>query len=906
MLAGSFSPLEEQPQSGPVERASSGDDARSEVGWGARVRGPALALVALFLAFAPLCYDRGLHDAFQLPKRALFVTAALAGAGLILVARASLRRTVLPREALLLITFVGVVLVGLGGAIAPEQGVGPVRDLLALGCWWLLGFFLVRRDRDLAWILGGVAVAAAVTARIGLLQSKGVETLEAMPVDMRLFAEGLGSQLRLFAEILGFNYADRPPLFERLPPTSDPPGSLAGHVNVVAETVVLGLFATFGLLATLVRRAVRRAGAQRVLAIGGAILLVPLLWTDARFLLVSGSRAAWLAAVAGGALLAVLAWKDLANPRLRKRVALFGGGGVAALLIAVLLASPYIKVTGRAGDREVSLWTRVSEAFDWTSGTERERSLLWEHTRAMIEDHPWLGVGAGNWKIEYPAYALAFSPHPADKFSLLRQPERVHREPLQLRAETGLLGTLVMGAFMLVAVLRLGLRVLPRGPGADLRRAAGCCVLSVLLLSLVAFPLQFPVTGAVTFVLLGGAAGLGVGGRRATFLKVPRPALVLTGALLLVCCVVAGFDLNGRIKASRGYRMASYDRLAARIPVQDRSAAMLTGRQLLQRALQRLDAATAREPSSYRYHLKRAECLWDLGLGDDALSAFDRVLELHPNLVQAILLKAELHQRLGRQQDLADAYALIFERAFRIMPWSPEVNYACGQHLMLMAERIPTHADEYRANAVKFFERAASPKVREYAPDARLALASAMLENGNAPNAITDVMALAERDASENPTLLARCARFYADPRLETFRGGGLFGPAGAKTQATWQKVLGLRRGRDQEARTELTLVPWYQWVARNRTGEKPDLDPMVTQLRAHLAANPQALVPRYYLARILEDLGQLEKARMEWGNLYRYVRSGARISPFWKRKIEYEAADAARRLVGNTPVERK
>ncbi|MEE2713908.1 MAG: O-antigen ligase family protein [Planctomycetota bacterium] len=863
----------------------------SEVVWPSRVRGPALALCAVFLACAPLYYNRELHDAFQLPKRALFVTVALAAAGVCLIARAR-RPVTVPAESLLLVTFLATAVLGLGVAVAPEQGAAPLRDFLALSCWWLLGFFLIRRDRDLAWVLGGVAVAAAVTARVGVLQSQGIHTWGAIP------------ELRFFAETLGLGYPARPRVFETLPLSFDPPGSVAGHVNVVAETVVVGLLATLGLLATVIRRAWDVSGRPRIGLIALALALVAMLWVDAHLLLVSGSRAAWLAGGLATGLLALLAWNDLGAAHIRRRVAFIAGGALAALLVVFLCVAPYVSVTGRAGHRDATLWDRVAEAFDWSSGTEHERTVLWGNTLQMVTENPVLGVGAGNWKVEYPGYAHSIRPHPADRFSLSRQPQRAHSEALQLLAETGLLGAFTVGGFFLIALRRLARQTVSADEGAPLRRAAGAAVLAVLILSLFAFPLQLPVTGSLTFLLLGAAAGLEYVRRPQVGLGLSRPVAATIGALLLVCCLLAAFDLNGQVKASAAYWMARHDRYAARVPVKDRSAVPFTDRELLQRAHDRLDAATSREPSNYLYHLKRAQCLWDLGLGDDALSAFDRVLELHPNLVQAMLLKAELHQRIGRQADLAAAYSLIFDRAFGIMPSSPEVRFACGQHLMLMAERVPEHAAEYRINAIKFFQYAADPTVREYAPDARIALASAMLENGNALDEIVDVMTLAERDAARNGDLLARCARFYSDPRLASFSGGALFGPGGMKTQSTWRRVLQMTQGRHAEAVNETMLASWYLWRSRNRTGETPDLEPAVNQLRSHLKNDPRVLFPRYHLALLLEDLGRKGEARMEWSNLYRYVQSGGRISTFWKKKIVFEAGAASRRLVNDVPDE--
>ena len=89
MVADGLSPLEEQLPSGGVPADESDAATMSEVVWPSRVRGPALALCAVFLACAPLYYNRELHDAFQLPKRALFVTVALAAAGVLSLGLAS-------------------------------------------------------------------------------------------------------------------------------------------------------------------------------------------------------------------------------------------------------------------------------------------------------------------------------------------------------------------------------------------------------------------------------------------------------------------------------------------------------------------------------------------------------------------------------------------------------------------------------------------------------------------------------------------------------------------------------------------------------------------------------------------------------------------------------------------------
>ena len=872
--------MKEQSPVGDDTGAAPRSPAEPEVQARSGVRTALLILVGVFLAVGSCLYDRGLHDAFQLPKRATFVTIALAIATIVCGWRARLQRSVLPGGALLLVTFLGVALVSAAWALTPERAVAPIRDLLALVSWWLLGWSLIRRPRDLQWVLVGICLAAVITARLGTLQAAGQDSWERVP------------ELRFVAETLGLGYPEHPRLFERLPPVSDPPQGLAGHVNMVAEVVVLGLFATLGLCVSLVHGWRRRAGAARWVPGLGLAVLVGVLLIDARFLLISGSRAAWLATALGVGMFCWGLFPSLKRARLSRRRLVILLAGASALLVVFFLVAPHVTVRGRAGDREVSLARRVSEALDWSAGTERERTLLWGNSLAMLADRPVLGVGPGNWPVAYPAYAQSFGPHPTDRFSLARQPVRAHNDPLQLAAETGLAGLLVMGAFMVLGVRRLWR--CSRGDDMALVRAATCCVVAVLVLSCFAFPFQLSVTGSVAFLFLGAGAGMGRG--RGAGVMVPRLVMACAAVAFAVAFVTSAFDINGRVKASRAYWFARHDHRAASLPVADRSAVPLSSRQLLQRALDRLDGAVAREPTNYTYHLERARCLWDLGLGDDALSALERVLELHPNLVQAMLLKAELHQRLGRQEDLSQAYDLLFERAASIMPDAPEVRFAQGQHLMLMAERFPEFADRYRSWAIGHFQYAGSPEVREYAPEARLALAGAMLDQGEAVPAVVAVLQLVERDASRDSSLMARCARAYGDPRLGA-QVGGLFGPGGVKTEAMWKRVLKMAGGRHPEAKNEVQLGPWYRWRSGNRTDPRPDLEAPARQLRLHLAGDPGAVLPRYHLALVLEDLGKPGEARVEWANLVRYARQGGRLSSFWRKKILFEAAEASRRL---------
>jgi O-antigen ligase len=60
-----------------------------------------------------------------------------------------------------------------------------------------------------------------------------------------------------------------------------------------------------------------------------------------------------------------------------------------------------------------------------------ERMAHWQAAWNMLEDHPWLGVGIGNYAVVYPAYAL---PHWDDPLG------HAHNYYLNIAAESGLVG----------------------------------------------------------------------------------------------------------------------------------------------------------------------------------------------------------------------------------------------------------------------------------------------------------------------------------------------------------------------------------------------------------------------------------------------------------------------------------
>jgi putative inorganic carbon (HCO3(-)) transporter len=92
-----------------------------------------------------------------------------------------------------------------------------------------------------------------------------------------------------------------------------------------------------------------------------------------------------------------------------------------------------------------------------------ERLAHWQAALDMWRDHPWLGMGFGNYPVVYPAYAIG---RWQDALG------HAHNYYLNVGAETGLLGSLAYGLFWLAA-FRLGWIAVRRSSGVERALAAG-------------------------------------------------------------------------------------------------------------------------------------------------------------------------------------------------------------------------------------------------------------------------------------------------------------------------------------------------------------------------------------------------------------------------------------------------
>lgn len=171
------------------------------------------------------------------------------------------------------------------------------------------------------------------------------------------------------------------------------PGGTFGNRNFLAHFCALGLPLT--ILAALTQPQHLKAVFQSALA---ALLLALVILTR--------SRAAWLGTGAGGALLLLCLWrlKPQTLPLVARRGRLLAAALTGGLLAAVLLPN---SLSWRSSSPYADTFSQLA---NFQEGSGHGRVLQYRHSLELVQTHPLLGIGPGNWPIRYPEVAPGNDP----------------------------------------------------------------------------------------------------------------------------------------------------------------------------------------------------------------------------------------------------------------------------------------------------------------------------------------------------------------------------------------------------------------------------------------------------------------------------------------------------------------
>lgn len=502
-----------------------------------------LQVGALLVVLVATPYKLFELDRFFIPKELVLHLVALAAAATLL---ASARRLTLTRADQLF---------ALGAGLALLSGIFATN-------WWAAGRAVAIAISGVICFWGARAVAGAGHAR---------------PLIAAIAAAGCVGAATALLQAYGF----RPELFS----LNRAPGGTFGNRNFMAHLAVLTYPAL--LYVAMETRGKGRGWLVGAACVGAALVL-------------SRTRAAWLAFIVGAAVYAPLAWLTLRGAEdLPRRAAIHRvlvatvAGAAAAVLLPNALEwrsdSPYLE-TAR---------TVVS----YSGGSGAGRLVQYRNTVGMAAHHPVLGVGPGNWAVEYPRFADRGDPSLAGG-GLTANPW-ASSDWVTLLAERGAFGfaAIIVG---LTALLVDAGRAIIRGVDGEQRTAAAALVATLAMLVVV---------GAFDAVLLLPAPALIAWSALGALAAPSRPRMVVeltdtrrlaaTAAIVVLCAAAAWRSwrqLGAMAIYNRTSRASAIERAARMDPgsyrIRSRLASSYAARGDCRRARPHARAAAALYPSA--------------------------------------------------------------------------------------------------------------------------------------------------------------------------------------------------------------------------------------------------------------------------------------------------------------------
>ncbi len=448
-----------------------------------------------------------------------------------------------------------------------------------------------------------------------------------------------------------------------------PPAATFVNKNAAAQYFVL----VFPLGAFLFLKARGRLS-HWLSAFGAAAVVVALLYTR--------TRGAWLGL---GAAAVVLCWFVVREARrgrnpfrdARKRVS-------AAAMAALVLGAAHLNARGFdwfAGD-VAELAVRTAQQFRFDGGG-LHRIAIWMNTLAMIAERPILGVGLGNWMVEYPAWHAKVLVDREMGFALHHL--NAHNDYLEIVAELGAIGGLLFAAAAVLLTRKFARHARRNEPGEQ-RTAAAClfaALVGVAVHACFSFPFHQPTTVflAATFVCLlsslceerarGGRAPLGA-------ISVQMKKLGWYGS--------AGFLLAGFLAMTAvNARLHLAEASVRRAGIERERGAWASASETAARGLQ----ANPRDRRLLRFvargHARRSE-------HEDALRIWERLVADYPYSLNGLAGVAESQSGAGAEREAVRT--LLFLQSIRGHDHKIPANIAAALFRMDRADEARAYLDQ--------------------------------------------------------------------------------------------------------------------------------------------------------------------------------------------------------------------
>ncbi len=281
--------------------------------------------------------------------------------------------------------------------------------------------------------------------------------------------------------------------------------------------------------------------------------------------------------------------------------------------------------------------------------TARIRLELWKKTLQMIGDHPWFGVGAGNWKMALNRYGTAELDSDTGKLNYVRP----HNDYLWVWAESGIFGLLCYLSIFGIAfyyIYRLFFRA--KDPEDSLLALLmGFGILAYLGIAFFDFPRERIVHSSLLLLMLAAATA---GYHRAfprpagNFPKAAQPLNLLFLVILALCAVLGFSRLRSEIHLQKAFQHESRKNWPENIRELDRA----------ETAFYNID------PVVNPLALYRGDAWLALNNIDRALQEYQQARQVHPYNILAVWKIADIYYGKGDKRTAAEYY----EKALELTP----------------------------------------------------------------------------------------------------------------------------------------------------------------------------------------------------------------------------------------------
>ncbi|MGV8083250.1 MAG: O-antigen ligase family protein [Coriobacteriia bacterium] len=238
--------------------------------------------------------------------------------------------------------------------------------------------------------------------------------------------------------------------------------------------------------------------------------------------IVAFTRGAWIGGAVGLVLLIVVAWRHSAKLQAID-------WAPAATITA--LAGVIIGLSTRNASEVMNFVARFRSIFDFSSGSGRTRTEIWQAAIEAIKARPIFGWGADTFRLVFPKFKPAAYTKDAGYLSVA---DNVHNYPLQLATGIGIIGVLLLYAIFIWAAIRSARTVFKRSGDRRTILLGACWAACGAFLVQLMFGIS--VTGSA-FLLWMMMAIVLAPTASATEVKAPNWGLTLGGIVVAVAAV---------------------------------------------------------------------------------------------------------------------------------------------------------------------------------------------------------------------------------------------------------------------------------------------------------------------------------------------------------------------------------